>query len=212
MTQTINFNYNSARKIKGPDGSRIPAPPRAVLENMCNGIAKMTCSQDQEIELTATSEEQREKNRGEMCPDSWCADAVKAYVEKYYKNNKPEWLEEFLTAASAMQCDEFPFARTHEGGNLGFGTRICLPGTENAWQGGKMGNYFKEFTDKAKTRKNLKYIAEDEKFVVKISGWNCKTMQPDGTVVKPRDVSIGQPRNVERRDVFSDDVDVTGGE
>lgn len=208
QTQTITFVHDPNRKIvqkEGPNaGDKIPAPPRAVLENMCEGIFKVTGSRANEILLTKASEAQRALNRENMCPDGWCAEGVADYIKTFYPSGVPSWAQAAITAADAMTCDEFPFARSVEGGKLDAGVRICVPATENSWQGGTMASYFKEFTDKAKTRLNPKFIRENEKFVVKISGWDCVTQKPDPSLKRYLELS--------RRDSFSGNVNMTGGE
>jgi hypothetical protein len=170
---------------------------------MCNGIAKMKCSQDSEIELTAAPKSQQSANRKVMCPKGWCANGVKEYIKNFYPTGIPSWAQDAITAAADMSCDEFPFARSHEGGSLDFGTRICIPASENSWQGGTMSSFFKKYLNKAKTITNPNYIAPNEKFVIKIVGWDCATMQPAA--------SSKQRKSLARRDVFNIDVTVSGG-
>ncbi|KAF2420571.1 hypothetical protein EJ08DRAFT_25182 [Tothia fuscella] len=198
--QTITFNYDPNRKVvikKGANaGKEFDGSPRAVLENMCKGIQKILGYISQEIELTRASEEQHKSNRATMCPEGWCADGVRDYIAKFHPQGVPPEAQEAITAASTMSCDEFPFARSVEGGDLATGTRICVPITENNWQGGSMGNYFKEFTDKAKKNPNSKFIAEGDKFTIKLTGWDCKTNMPK------LEINTTAPA-VKRRDAFA---------
>lgn len=180
--RSISFTMERDRSMLQAETS-IPAPPRAVLKNMCKGIEGMKCSPDNEIELTAVPKSQRSTNRKAMCPKKWCAKGVNDYIKSIhpaslYPTGTPELAKEALTVAADMSCDEFPFARSHEGGNLQFGTRICIPANENSWQGGTMSGFFKKWLDKAKAKANPNYIAPNEKFVVKIVGWNCKENAP----------------------------------
>ena len=143
---------------------------------MCNGILKYTGQPLQSITLTKTTDAQRKINRDIMCPGGFCAKGLANYTKRFYPDGLTPEAERAILAAKAMSCDEFPFARTVEGGNLEHGSRICLPISENNWQGGVMGNYFKGGT-----------IKVDEKFVVRIVGWNCATQAPDADLLKRTD-------------------------
>lgn len=172
--------------------------------NMCRGIAKYSGSSSQTITLERADEQTRDKNRNNMCPPGTCAKAVAEYVKDFYPNGIPPEAEQALLVAGDLQCDEFPFATSVQGGDQSTGVVWCLPGTENSWQGGTMSKYFKEFT--SANRKNGKFIGVGHSFVVKIVGWNCQTQMPDPSI-KRRELPL-----LERRDAFAQPgVNFTGG-
>lgn len=145
----------------------------------------MTGSYQNEVTLQKTDQQSYKQNRRTMCPPGYCADGVKEYIEFLKENNNgeiPEAAYESLLAASDMSCDEFPFARSAEGGSISAGTRICIPSAENSWQGGVMGSFFK----------GPDGIQEKEYFNVLIEGIDCAELsnvcKPGGTVedIPPR--------------------------
>ena len=118
-----------------------------------------------------------------MCPQGFCADAIKDYAKLH-----PEVDPADLVVASGMSCDEFPFASSKQGGDLIKGTRICVEGWENSWQGGTMS-------------RKLSRLVDGDDFLVKIEGWDCDKQAP---------VKRELPSSFEKRDV-SDSDDLTSG-
>ncbi|KAI9776791.1 MAG: hypothetical protein M1839_009342 [Geoglossum umbratile] len=177
-TQTISFVYDPSRVVlptSGPNkGSPIPAPPRALIENMCNGIEKLSGSPSQNITLEMADDAAQIKNRNAICPSGSCDSVWQDYVKKYYPSGLPDGAKEAILTVKSLQCDEFPFARSKEGGNPSNGVSFCVPGSETGWQGGTMSWYF--------SPENPKRIRIAEKFVVEIVGWNCTTQQPNSNV------------------------------
>ena len=150
--------------------------------NMCLGIKQYTGQYSQSITLTRAKSETRKKNRKEMCPKGFCADGLEKYFEKVYLKKEypsgiPTEAQEAITMAQDMTCDEFPFAISVEGGKpetgVGTGTSICIASAENSWQGGVMSNHFRG-----------EKIKVNQKFTVKIVGFNCETLEPDGSIVR----------------------------
>lgn len=130
-----------------------------------------------------------------MCKEngrSWCTNALKKYVDQFYPTDRPDWVEEAITAAGSMTCDEFPFASSVEGGDLVKGVRVCVPRDDNNWQGTTMGKYFK--------KGNRNYIALGEKYAIEIAGWDCDKQAPT-PIVRARKLSTLAPR-----DAFTDEA------
>jgi hypothetical protein len=148
------------------------------MEHMCDAIELYFGFRANEAILTKASDEVHEENRKKadaLCPDGYCLEEVKKYIIEIYG---PDWkageITEAFQEALKLQCDEFPFARTVEGSNSAKGSKRCIPGTENSWQGGKMNKYFKEFVKRGGGQvENPFYIKDGEKFVIKMEGWDC---------------------------------------
>ncbi|KAJ5104534.1 hypothetical protein NUU61_001881 [Penicillium alfredii] len=175
-TQTIRFVYDGERmetvKEGKYTGEKYKAPPKAVMQNMCEGIKKLTGSYSDKATLTKASNKQRRRNRRKMCTKngkSVCTNAVNKYIEKFYPNGKiPEKAREAIASATDLQCDEFPFARTKEGGSLESGTTICVPSTDNGWQGTTMSPFFR----------GANKIKSNERFTIELVGWDCEKQAP----------------------------------
>ena len=150
---------------------------------MCEGIKAYLGSVSQSVDLTRADPSTRKTNRRTMCPPGYCATALEEYLAKYYPAGIPAEAQEAITMAQDMSCDEFPFAISAEGGNPAAGVRFCIPSAENSWQGGVMGNFFREATG----------IGVGETFTVTIEGFDCKTMMPElgFSAVRRRDGSVG---------------------
>jgi len=175
------------------------------MKNMCEGIKTLTGIASNIIELTKADNTQYAQNRRTMCPKGWCADGVRQYLSEHYPTGVPSWAEQAITAAGAMQCDEFPFARTVEGGNLSNGTRRCIPASDNNWQGGTLSKYFKKMFG---STPNPDFIDVGEKFIVVIAGWDCETNTPD-----PNDLLglLNATSTLKSRDAFANSISVRGG-
>ncbi|MCJ1245915.1 hypothetical protein MMC30_003119 [Trapelia coarctata] len=150
------------------------------------GIKKYLGQVSQEIQLTKSKADQQ-ANRDIMCPDGFCADGIKEYIKAF-----PDVDPADLVVASGMSCDEFPFASTTQGGNLNKGTRICLEGWENSWQGGKMS-------------RKLSALADGDDFKIIIKGWDCDKQAP----VKR---SLEAPEPLEKRAEWSEFDDSLAGD
>jgi hypothetical protein len=208
--------YDQNRKLKnknGPQaGQEIDGSQDAVFKNMCEGIKEVAGAVSNTIELTKATEAQYRANRKAMCPKGWCADAVKQYIADKYGNGVPSWAEEAITAAGAMQCDEFPFARTVEGGNLTRGVQKCIPAADNNWQGGTLSKYFKKMFG---SNPNPEFIDVGEKFVVMLAGWNCETNTPDPNgLLKLLNSTLMTSKSAQmfnKRDVFNTGIAIDGG-
>jgi hypothetical protein len=195
-TETIQFNYDPNRQFvpkSGPNkGKSISGSNIAVITNMCRGIDKLNGgSGGNTVELTHGGKCFQEQNRPIMCEEngvSSCRDAINSYIKQFYPTNVPPWASAAIEAAGDLQCDEFPFASSVEGGNKATGVTFCVTSDDNGWQGGKMSSYF---------RKGLrKYIAEGEKYIVEITGWSCDKQQPvprsrHSVELQPRDAFSG---------------------
>jgi hypothetical protein len=132
-----------------------------------------------------------------------CKDAIAEYVSSFYPTGIPTWAQEAITAAGDLTCDEFPFASSIEGGKPNAGVTRCVPSDDNNWQGGTMSSYF--------NRRNRKYIAPGEKYVVKVVGWNCDKQVPAKRSIHDSPHAMALLR---ARDAFtkSGGVNRTGGE
>jgi hypothetical protein len=62
-------------------------------------------------------------------------------------------------------------ASSSQGGDLSLGTRICVEGWQNSWQGGTMS-------------RKLAALDELDDYLVKIVGWDCETQAPSTTAGK----------------------------
>jgi hypothetical protein len=227
-TQTILMVYDPNRKIKNktgtqavqdPQATQDPQPvqeinnsPDAVFKNMCQGIKEMAGAVSNTIELTKATDAQYRANRKAMCPKGWCANGVKQYIADNYGNGVPSWAEEAITAAGGMQCDEFPFARTVEGGNLTKGVRKCIPAADNNWQGGTLSKYFKKMFG---SNPNPEFIDVGEKFVVALAGWDCATNMPKlNDLLELLNSTLTTSKSAQmfyKRDVFSTGIAIDGG-
>ena len=56
-------------------------------------------------------------------------------------------------------------ASTSQGGSFTTGSRVCVEGWENSWQGGTMS-------------RKISSPAEEEDFLVVIEGWDCDKQEP----------------------------------
>jgi len=107
-----------------------------------------------------------------MCKEngiSACGAALQSYISSFYPSGVPSWASAAITAAGDMQCDEFPFASSVEGGDPATGVTVCVPSEDNGWQGRTMAPFF---------RGPNPLIVPGEKYVVQIVGWNCNSQSP----------------------------------
>ena len=169
--------------------------------NMCEGLRQLGNSNN--MLLTYGGECFQKRNRGIMCREgrkSSCSAAIEEYIRAMYPSGKiPQSAKDAITAAGNLQCDEFPFANSIEGGDLVNGRAVCVPADDQAWQGGTMGKYFKPGS------KN--YVAPGDKYKIEIHGWDCASQKP----LRKRDDVAGS--RVFARDAFdtADGITRTGG-
>ena len=208
-TETITFAYNPNHSIVPKSGSSagqsIPAPNGAVLENMCEGIRNYTGSTSQSMTLTYGGPACKPQNYKNKCPRSggkrYCAAGVASYIASFYPTSQypsglPSWATAAITAAGDMQCDEFPFANSVEGGVANRGSVMCVPAADQSWQGRQISPYT-----------NSGRIKIGDRYVVLIQGWNCATQAPDPKAGTKRAVVDG----MWKRDAFSaGGVNLTG--
>jgi hypothetical protein len=167
--KTVTFSYKTKNtplyKVpKGkkwdendPDNPGKQVDNRRLLENMCKGMKALAGAATQLANLTKDNTRSAARaRRNKMCPDDFCKDANDAYakVEDYSRLNR----------AFMFQCDEYPFATTTQGGDTVNGQHICLSGWENGYQGWEI---------------QRQGIDQDEDFVIKITGFDCKTLTPE---------------------------------
>jgi hypothetical protein len=178
-TQTIKFAYDPNRQIEqkiGPSaGSMIPAPNRAIIMNMCDGINEVNGGNGgNTLQLTHGGKCFKRRNRRPMCENKGrrCKDAINDYIQSFYPSGVSPWAQEAITAAGDLTCDEFPFASSIEGGDPspGKGITKCVPSDENHWQGGTMSSYFK--------MGNRNYVQPGEKYQIEVVGWDCNEQKP----------------------------------
>ncbi|KAI3317850.1 hypothetical protein HD806DRAFT_359034 [Xylariaceae sp. AK1471] len=178
-TQTIKFAYDPNRQVEqkiGPSaGSKIPAPNRGVIINICDGINEVNGGKGgNTLQLTHGGKCFQMRNRKSMCENKGrrCKDAINDYIQSFYPSGVPTWAQEAITAAGDLTCDEFPFASSIEGGDpsRGKGITKCVPSDENNWQGGTMSSYFK--------MGNRNYVQPGEKYHIEVVGWDCNKQEP----------------------------------
>ena len=167
-------------------GKRIPLSNKAVLMNMCEGIKKALGVAAQEIQLTKDILG-RDARRDVMCPRGWCQDALQEFFDLYPELDPADFPE-----ASIMECDEFPFANSKQGGKPLKGVRRCIPRWQNSWQGGKLS-------------RKLSKLSDNDDYLVKIEGWDCNKQAP-----LKRDLSAVERALEKRGDVLISD-DLTEG-
>ncbi|KAL2818006.1 hypothetical protein BJX63DRAFT_429338 [Aspergillus granulosus] len=102
-----------------------------------------------------------------MCPQGFCANAVNEYVDQFYPDGIPDWAKGAIEAAGDMECDEFPFANSLQGGDALNGVAICIPADDNSFQGETLSRYF-----------SRKDIVAGEDYMIEIVGWDCATQKP----------------------------------
>ena len=194
-TETVTFAYKPNRTIipkSGPNaGMPIPAPNGAVLDNMCSGISKFTGAWATSVPLTYGGPCFKKENRPKMCPKGWCANGVKSYISQFYPSGLPAGATAAITAAGNLQCDEFPFANSLEGGDPSQGVVKCVPAEDQSWQGSTLSIPI-----------NQKKIQAGDVFVVLISGWDCQAGRPLGSGSGTNRAVSGADR-VWKRDAFS---------
>ena len=118
------------------------------------------------------------------------------YPTSQYPSGLPSWATAAITAAGDMQCDEFPFANSVEGGVANRGSVMCVPAADQSWQGRQISPYT-----------NSGRIKIGDRYVVLIQGWNCATQAPDPKAGTKRAVVDG----MWKRDAFSaGGVNLTG--
>lgn len=199
-TETIRFVYDPNRQVRataGPNaGSKVTAPNKGAIMNMCEGIKVRNGQGGNKLQLTHGGKEFTKKNRKEMCGESDCRNALNEYIQLFYPDGIPPWAQEAITVAGDLQCDEFPFASSVEGGNKGAGVTKCVPADDNRWQGGTMSSYFNS--------RNKKYIRPGETYFIEIVGWDCDKQAP---------TKRSTPSLLIARDAFTsaDGVKRTGG-
>lgn len=217
---TIPFVYDPKRLVRDKtDKSKktyFEMSNHAVLINMCRGMKKLNGGKvTQKIKLTYAGKDDDEcwhkRNRDIMCPEGFCRDAYEEFVDRFFPDGVPKWAKKAVTAASDMQCDEFPFASTLQGGDLANGIAMCIPADQNGFQGGTMGKYFWE----SMAPDN---IQAGEDFMIEIKGWNC---DDDSHITsRRRDVAMGMFDDLDpvsfsalaKRDSFNDLIEQYGGE
>jgi hypothetical protein len=172
--------------VRTDTGKRIPLSNKAVLINMCEGIKAALGVAAQAIQLTKDIAG-RDDRRDEMCPEGHCANALREFFEEYPELDPADFPE-----ASIMECDEFPFANSEQGGDPTKGVRRCIPRWQNSWQGGKLS-------------RKLSKLADGDDYLVMIEGWDCEMQAPT-----KRDLAVVENVNVKRADVLSSD-DLTQG-
>lgn len=181
------------------------------MKNICEGIKAWAGAASNIIELTRATQEQYEANRKAMCPAGYCDNAVKQYVADLYPNGAPSYAEDAVNAAGGLQCNEFPFARTVEGGNVMKGARRCVPASDNNWQGGILSKYFKKYIGSSL---NPDYVDIGERFIVVVAGWDCETNLPDPNDLLGSLNSTGtkSTQGLSKRDAFaSGGIAISGG-
>lgn len=148
--------------------------------NMCRGINKYNGGLGgNKLTLTHGGECFKKFNRKKMCTEddkAWCRAAINEFIAEAYGGSPPAQALEAIKAAGNMQCDEFPFATSVEGGDLVNGLRICVPADDQSFQGTSMGKFF------GKNKKNP--ILEGEKYTIEIKGWDCDKQAPDSSIKK----------------------------
>ena len=167
---------------------------------MCKGMAKYSDGKPvQSMTMTRASQSVRKRNRQQMCKGVVCGEQQ---LQDYIAENYPEGLDDdeldFLTGGRGFHRDEFPFAVAEEGGNPDTGICACVPAPENSWQGGMLGDPFKGTK-----------IPVGGKFTIKISGYNCETLQPDATILPRDNEGIVTTTDAESLWLFYDSSDPT---
>ncbi|KAL2864822.1 uncharacterized protein BJX67DRAFT_360349 [Aspergillus lucknowensis] len=102
-----------------------------------------------------------------MCPQGFCAKAVDEFVDQFYPDGVPDWAKGAIEAAGDMECDEFPFANSLQGGDAVNGVAMCIPADDNSFQGDTMSPYF-----------SRKDIVAGEDYMIEIQGWDCDAQEP----------------------------------
>ena len=138
-----------------------------------------------------------------MCKD-FCANAVNEYVNQFYPDGIPNWAKAAIDAAGDMECDEFPFASSLQGGDAVGGTAMCIPADDNSYQGQTLAGYF-----------SRQDIVAGEDYVIQIVGWDCDKHEP---VLRRRDDHVGMSEDLmpilhrlSKRDAFDEPVERYGG-
>ncbi|KAI0448395.1 hypothetical protein F5B21DRAFT_122118 [Xylaria acuta] len=214
--QTIDFVYDPNRSVRPKNAP----PPRdymtlsnhAVLMNMCRGMKRMNGGKGtQTAKLTHGGKCWQKRNRGIMCPDGFCKSAIGKYIEQFFPDGVPSWAQDAITAAGDLECDEFPFASSLQGGDLVNGVTVCLPADDNGFQGTTMSKFFRR-------KKGGRDIVAGEDYIIRIVGWNCTKQEPMNN--QRRDVGMGifeelgpiSWTGLERRDAFDDSIERYGEE
>ena len=217
-TETATFEYNPSRTLvakAGPSsGASYVDSNAGVLINMCNGIKSYTGKASQGMILTYGGKCFQEQNRKIVCPTvqrkKWCAGGVASYIASVYPTSIystiPSSAIAAITQASDMQCDEFPFANTIEGGELpppvGRGSRACVPAYDQSWQGNVLSRLFNRWKP---------LVKEGEKYAILITGWDCATQKPVAGPGTKRAADVDwNAGGLTKRDAFSSSITVTG--
>lgn len=227
-TQTIDFVYDPKRSIRPKNAP----PPRdymtvsnhAVLMNMCRGMKKMNGGKGtQTAKLTHGGKCWQKRNRDIMCPEGFCKNAIAEYVDQFFPDGVPSWAQDAITSAGDLECDEYPFASSLQGGDLVNGVTVCLPADDNGFQGTTMSKFFRR-------RKGGRLIVAGEDYTIRIVGWDCDKQRPvAGTGSRPRDVEVDVEMEIfeeidmfeqlgplhwsglAKRDAFDDSIERYGG-
>ncbi|KAJ5624626.1 hypothetical protein N7510_000935 [Penicillium lagena] len=213
---TVPFVYDPRRRLQesaDPTSDEIfEISNRAVLMNMCEGMKKLNGGKGtQEYQLTYAGPGKRNcwkiRNRRIMCPQGFCAKAVDEYVNQFYPDGIPNWAKAAIEAAGDMECDEFPFANSLQGGDAVSGTAMCIPSDDNSFQGQSLSGYF-----------SRKDIVAGEDYVIKIVGWNCDKQEPMRRRRDDHDATVEMSESLmpilnrlAKRDAFDEPVPRYGG-
>jgi len=213
--QTIDFVYDPNRAVRPknapPPRDYVTLSNHAVLMNMCRGMKKMNGGVGtQTTKLTHGGECWKERNRNIMCPGGFCKNAINEYVDQFFPDGVPSWAQNAITAAGDLECDEFPFATSLQGGDLVNGVTVCLPADDNGFQGTTMSKFFRR-------KKGGRDIVAGENYIIRIVGWNCDTQEPMNN--RRRDVAMDMFEELgpiswtglEKRDAFDDSIERYGG-
>ena len=218
---TVPFVYDKKRSIRpsaDPNSDEVfEISNRAVLLNMCQGMKNLNGGKaTQQFKVTYAGKDDKncwhEKNRKIMCPEGFCAKAVEEFVDQFFPGGIPSWAKGAIEQAGTMSCDEFPPANSLQGGDAVNGVAMCIPAEDNSWQGGTLGNYFKE-------KLGGQDIEPGEDYIIEIVGWDCGKKKPmrrrggveHGAMDMFEDVGPISWSGLVKRDSFDNAVERYGG-